>query len=231
MNSSDLERLLLKRGERLDNEGALSAGAEAQVYAELKRDAAAKHGPSRSGWLAGLLLAAAAITFLVIWPWPSNDFGRATCQLALLDRAGRPLETVVRSSPRDDFQRPSAVLVEYVATEKAFVRIAVVDALGFLLTLDLGPMSDQPVEAGSDGIVSLELDEFKTNGASDSLVSILLISSTELIPAERLADCLPHQIDNDLGGNRTRTLKSLAHTLESELGCTVLFETFTLEHR
>lgn len=228
MNSPDLERMLKKRGERLGDESAMSVEAEAQVYAELKREAASA-GPRRPHLLGRLLLAAAAVTFFVLWSWPSDDFGRAACQLALLDRAGRPLESVERSSSRDNFRRPGAVLVEYVATDKAFVRIAVVDALGILRTLDLGAASEQSIEAGQDGIISLELDEFETNDTSDSQVSILLISSQELIPADELADRLPDRIDTDLGTDRASILTSLSRTLASELGCTVLFETFTLE--
>lgn len=209
MDERRIEELLRERGERLAARPLLSARRERELLGRLESEArggGARRRPALRLLAAGL--AAAAVLLLWLRPWAASprDFGRAACEVALLDAAGRRVDvgsSAVRGAPGSEPDPLGEVLVEVVAAPGTHVRLVGYDTAG---ERRAGP--DLTVGAAGELLERVAL-------APREGLAIAVVASRRAIPDGALDAAFPARLP---GGAH---LAALAAEAERSLGATV----------
>jgi len=224
--SWDEERIGRLLGERARRRGLapLPEGASERMLAAVRAEHARGRRWRGAGWATGL--AALLLASLMLLDARGPAYGEARFEVALLNAAGRELDTALRGAP-EDFVPPVEVLVEVVPEAPGLLRVVTCAPDGAL-----GPPSGELVLVPGEALTLRQTsDAFEPLPRGDSRVAFLLLGSVGSIPEGRLRALLPERLEAAQGVERTAALDRLARALERELGCSTVVRELVVARR
>ena len=216
-----LERLLRQRGRQLDEQPLLAAQRDAATRAEVAALVQAELARERRRrwvlWVAPLAAAAALLMYVGLHRDAPRHYGRVDAQIALLDEAGRRLQSAVRGVEQTT-TAATELLVELVPADSGYAYVFFYDERGRRTAQ--GSAAAIPLVAGADVLRAFPLPEPEAAPADRAAARVLgvwVVLSEREVSRETLEAMLPGSIDTADPG----AWESAAREVEQHLGCSV----------